>query len=158
MAWSNCTALNPVLNSGHETTLFPFKNGIAALCIRDGNEHFTVQWSPDGVNFRLASITELMPFAAGPFVPDAFTNTKDGRGITWGLCHNIKATRGQEGDGRVTVLMRFDCDLSLDVHDPVMKKHSNYLRPEVYYQLGLSKQQRQRVLEANKALRERPRQ
>ena len=31
--------LNPVINSGHETTLFPFKEGIAALVTRDGNEH-----------------------------------------------------------------------------------------------------------------------
>ena len=60
--------LNPVLNSGHETTLFPFREGIAALVIRDGNEHFTIQYAKDGVSFEIASITELMPIAAGPFV------------------------------------------------------------------------------------------
>ena len=132
--------LNPVNNSGHETTLFPFNEGIAALLIKDGNEHFTVQYSPDGVNFKIAAITELMPNAAGPFVPDAFTNTSNGKGITWGLCHNTQL-RGH------TILMRFDCDLSLDVHDPEMKRHKYTYPPEFYYQHGLSKQQRERIAE-----------
>ena len=35
--------LNPVMNSGHETTLFPFKEGVAAFAIRDGNEMNTIQ-------------------------------------------------------------------------------------------------------------------
>lgn len=145
--------LNPVINSGHETTLFPFKEGIAALVIRDGNEHFTIQYAPDGVNFQIASITELMPIAAGPFVPDAFTNTRNGRGITWGLCHNILAG----GPGRRhSILMRFDCDLSLDVHDPDMKRHSYYYPPDFYYRHGLSRQQRERALKAVRKLREQP--
>jgi len=141
-----------VLNSGHETTLFPFREGIAALAIRDGNEHFTIQYAPDGVSFHIASITELMPVAAGPFVPDAFTDTTNGRGITWGLCHNIRA--GAKGRP-ATVLMRFDCDLSLDFHDPAMKRHCNYFTPDVYYSMGLSHNQRQRAREAAEKLRER---
>jgi len=144
--------LNPVINSGHETTLFPFKEGIAAIVIRDGNEHFTVQYAPDGVSFEVASITSMLPPAGGPFVPDAFTDTKYGRGITWGLCHNIKA-RAEDAKGRVTVLMRFDCDLSLDVHDPGMKRHSHYFGPDVYYRLGLSKKQRERIEAQNSAFR-----
>ncbi|WP_460166952.1 glycoside hydrolase family 117 protein [Thermostilla marina] len=143
--------LNPIMSSGHETTLFPFREGIAAFAIRDGNEHFTIQYAPDGVNFQIAAITELMPTAAGPFVPDAFTNTSYGRGITWGLCHNTQA--GERGK-RHSVLMRFDCDLSLDVHDPGMKRHSYYYPPEFYYQHGLSKEQRERALEAARKLRE----
>jgi hypothetical protein len=79
--------LNPIMNSGHETTMFPFKNGIAALVIRDGNEHNTIQFAADGVNFKIAAISEFLPDAAGPYIPDAFTNTKDGRGITWGISH-----------------------------------------------------------------------
>ncbi|RMG02843.1 MAG: hypothetical protein D6741_03110 [Planctomycetota bacterium] len=92
-----------------------------------------------------------MPNAAGPFVPDAFTNTSYGRGITWGLCHNTLA--GEKGK-RHSVLMRFDCDLSLDVHDPEMKQHTYYYPPEFYYQHGLSKAQRERALEAARRLRE----
>ena len=143
-------ALNPVLNSGHETTLFPFKDGIAALVIRDGNEHFTVQYADDGVNFEIASIVSLLPVAAGPFVPDAFTNTRFGKGITWGLCHNTLA--GERGK-RHSVLMRFDCDLSLDVDNPDMKQHGYVYKPDFYYQHGLNKKQRERALEESRQLR-----
>ena len=142
--------LNPVLSSGHETTLFPFKEGIAALVIKDGNEHFTVQFAHDGVNFEIASIVSLLPVAAGPFVPDAFTNTQYGRGITWGLCHNTLA--GERGK-RHSVLMRFDCDLSLDVDDPDMKRHGYAYGPDFYYQHGLSNTQRERALEESRRLR-----
>lgn len=143
--------LNPVINSGHETALFPFMEGIAALVIKDGNEHFTIQYSPDGINFRVAAITELMPDAPGPFVPDAFVNTSYGRGITWGLCHNIMGG----GPGRVhSILMRFDCDLSLDVNDPDMKAHSYLYPPEFYYQRGLNQKQWARIMEENRRLRE----
>jgi hypothetical protein len=142
--------LNPVINSGHETTLFPFKEGIAALLIRDGNEHFTIQYAEDGVNFEIASIVSLMPIAAGPFVPDAFTDTKCGKGITWGLCHNTWA--GTRGKGH-TVLMRFDCDLSLDVDYPDMKKHGYMHNPEFYYQHRLTKELRTRILEDAKRFR-----
>ena len=51
-------------------------------------------------------------------MPDAITNTKYGKGITWGLSHNTWA--GTRGKGH-SVLMRFDCDLSLDVDYPDMK-------------------------------------
>lgn len=144
--------LNPVLNSGHETTLFPFKTGIAALTIRDGNEHYTIQYAEDGVNFEIASIvSELMPNAGGPFVPDAFTNTKDGRGITWGISH-FTAVNGWSTNH--AVLARFDCDLSQDVNDPQMKKSHIYYRPEDYYRQGLNAKQRERILDENKKLQQ----
>ncbi len=139
--------LNPVINSGHETTLFPFKEGIAALVIRDGNEHFTVQYAEDGVNFHIASITSLMPNAAGPFIPDAFTNTKNGRGITWGLSHFTNATTWSQNH---SILARFDCDLSLDLHDPIMKQASDHYRPEIYFQQGLTPKQRKRIMDENR--------
>ncbi|MEM9885768.1 MAG: glycoside hydrolase [Bacteroidota bacterium] len=144
--------LNPVINSGHETTLFPFKTGIAALVIKDGNEHFTIQYAEDGVNFEIAAIADLMPIAAGPYVPDAFTNTKDGRGITWGLSH---VTHAGDQNEDYSILMRFDCDLSLDLHDPHMKTHSHTYKykPRFYYTHPLSEQQRKRIEEANEALR-----
>ncbi|SNR31419.1 Glycosyl hydrolases family 43 [Lutibacter agarilyticus] len=142
--------LNPVLNSGHETTLFPFKTGIAALTIRDGNEHYTIQYAEDGVNFEIAAIvSDLMPNAGGPFIPDAFTNTKDGRGITWGISHFTNVTTWSENHA---ILTRFDCDLSQDVNDPQMKKSHIYYRPEDYYRQGLSKQQRERIAAENQKL------
>ncbi|WP_111709303.1 glycoside hydrolase family 117 protein [Lutibacter citreus] len=141
---------NPVISSGHETTLFPFKEGIAALVIRDGNEHNTVQYSKDGVNFNIASITADMPNAGGPFIPDAFTDTKYGKGITWGISH-FTAVNGWTTNH--AVLARFDCDLSLDVNDPDMKKTHVYHRPEYYYKLGLNGKQKKRIGEENKALK-----
>ncbi|WP_345189807.1 glycoside hydrolase family 117 protein [Algibacter agarivorans] len=138
--------LNPVLTSGHETTLFPFEEGIAALTIKDGNEHKTIQFAKDGINFEIASIVELMPTAAGPYIPDAFTNTKDGRGITWGISHFINYTTWSENHA---ILVRFDCDLSLDIDDPEMKKHHVYHRPDVYLSQGLSEKQRERILKEN---------
>ena len=141
--------LNPVINSGHETTLFPFKTGIAALVIKDGTEHFTVQYAEDGVNFGIASIAPLMPQAGGPFVPDAFTDTKDGRGITWGISHITNATTW---DKNHAVLLRFDCDLSLDLDDPEMKRHNNYYKPDFYYKHGLNKEQLERIKVENERL------
>ena len=146
--------LNPVINSGHETTLFPFKEGIAALVIKDGNEHHTVQYAEDGVNFDIASTTSLMPVAGGPFVPDAFTNTKYGKGITWGLCHDTFAGPNNEN---YSILMRFDCDLSLDVNDLQMKRHSytGMYQPDFYYKHKLSKAQLERIEKENKAMKKR---
>ncbi len=134
--------LNPVITSGHETSLFPFKSGVAALVYKDGPEHNTIQYAEDWVNFEIASITEMMPWAAAPHVPDAFSDTKDGRGITWGMAHFI-ALGGK--DRFHSMLVRFDCDLSLDLHDPEMKRHRVNHKPDVYFRQGLSDRQRQRI-------------
>ncbi|WP_152286490.1 glycoside hydrolase family 117 protein [Flavicella marina] len=139
-------AQNPVINSGHETTLFPFKGGIAALVIRDGNEHNTIQYAEDGINFDIASITELMPTAGGPFIPDAFTDTKDGRGITWGISH-FTAVNGWSTNH--SILTRFDCDLSQDLNDPDMKKSYMTYKPEHYYKHGLNGKQKKRIAVQN---------
>ncbi len=139
--------LNPVISSGHETSLFPFKTGIAAMVYKDGNEHNTVQYSEDGVNFEIASITEMMPYAAAAYVPDAFTDTKDGRGITWGMAHfiNYNSNWGTFH----SVLTRFDCDLSQDIHDPEMKEPRIPFTPQDYYKRSLSKKQKKRIQEYN---------
>ncbi|WAJ72489.1 family 43 glycosylhydrolase (plasmid) [Catenovulum adriaticum] len=141
--------LNPVLNSGHETALFPFKEGVAALIIRDGNERSTVQYAQDWVNFNIASVTELMPNAAGLYVPDAFTNTEYGQGVTWGLSH---FTVANGWDKNHSILTRFDTDLSLKVNDPEMKRHNYHYSPAHHYKFGLSAQQKKRIAEQNKKL------
>lgn len=126
--------LNPVLNSGHETTYFPFRGGVAALAIKDGNERDTMQYSPDGVNFEIASCLSLTPTAAAPFAPDMFTDTKDGRGFTWGLCHFVNAGTPQKS---YSILARFDCDFSLDVDRPGFKKTGVWHKPDVYFEQGM---------------------
>jgi hypothetical protein len=141
--------LNPVINSGHETCMFPFRGGIAALVSRHGLEHNTIQYAPDGVNFQIAATTALMPIAPGPYVPDAFTDSGNGRGITWGLCH-FRNLGGQPGEGKNhSILARFDCDLSLDVNDPQMKQTDIFNHPEIYFQFGLSKKERERIQKAD---------
>ncbi|MGY6647910.1 glycoside hydrolase family 117 protein [Wenyingzhuangia sp. IMCC45574] len=142
--------LNPISSSGHETTMFPFKKGIASIVIRDGNEHNTIQYAEDGVNFKVASIIEYPPNAGGPFIPDAFTDTENGRGITWGISH-FTAVNGWNTNH--AVLTRFDCDLSQDVNDSDMKKNHVYLKPEFYYQkLRLSGKSKKRIAEETKKL------
>lgn len=126
--------LNPVMQSGHETCYFPFKGGIATMAIKDGNERETMQYSEDGVNFKIACGLSLTPTAAAPFLPDAFTDTRDGRGFTWGMCHFVNAGTVKKG---YSIIARFDCDLSLDYDEPKFKKTGVWHKPEVYFQQGL---------------------
>lgn len=140
-------SLNPVLNSGHETALFPFKEGIAAMMSRDGNEHNTIQYAKDGISFEIASIVDHMPIAAGAFVPDAFTNTTFGRGISWGISH---FTNYNSWDTNHSILVRFDCDLSLDINDVEMKKHHTYQKADFYYSLKLTEKQLNERLHSTK--------
>ncbi|MEH0152709.1 glycoside hydrolase [Limibacter armeniacum] len=128
--------LNPVMQSGHETTYFPYKEGVATLVLKDGNERETIQYAKDGVNFEVASSVSLPPIAAAPFVPDAFTNTKYGKGITWGMCHFTNAGTPKQ---RYSILARFDCDLSLDYDEPFFKTTHLFHSPDVYFKQGVGK-------------------
>ncbi|WP_342803706.1 glycoside hydrolase family 117 protein [Pontiella sulfatireligans] len=143
--------LNPVINSGHETTLFPFRDGIAAIVIHDGTEHSTIQFAEDGVNFEIASVVNMTPRAGGPFIPDAFVDGKNRRGITWGISHFTAVNGWKNNHSNLT---RFDCDLSLDVHDPHLKKTGLYLKPEVYYSQGLRGDTKKRIEEENRRFKE----
>jgi hypothetical protein len=145
--------LNPVLNSGHEVSLFPFREGVAAIMVKDGTEHYTINYASDWVNFEIASVCELVPIAPGPFVQDAFTNTSNGKGITWGLSHFTNA--GKNGVNQHSILARFDCDLSLDIDDPVMKKTGVWHKPDVYFSQGLTAGQLKRIEDQNNSIRNR---
>jgi len=123
--------LNPVLNSGHETCLWPYREGIAALVSLDGPEKNTIQYAPDGLNFEMKALAQVPPVAPGPFVPDAFVDNGDGRGITWGLCH-INPDGG--GGMNESVLARFDCDLSRDVDRDLFKRNNLRFNEETYFQ------------------------
>jgi len=78
---------NPVTNSGHETCLWKYKDGIAALLTTDGVERNTIQYSKDGINFEIMSAIKGAPEALGPFVSDKNDSPLDG--IAGGLCHNV---------------------------------------------------------------------
>ena len=62
----------------------------------------------------------------------------------------------QDGAGTAkqgySIIARFDCDLSLDLHDPMLKNTRVWHRPEVYFEQGLSKEQKARILKANQEL------
>lgn len=79
---------NPVTNSGHETCLWQYKNGIAAFLRTDGVEKNTIQFAEDGINFEIMSVIKGGPEAAGPFRnKEGITRGLDG--MKWGLCHGI---------------------------------------------------------------------
>ena len=129
---------NPVLNSGHETGLFKYKSGIAALCYKNGHESNTIQYSEDGINFHIAAISTMLPYAAGLYDPDAFVDTKEAKGVTWGLSHVYV---GDWGLTHHCELLRFDCDLSTAVNTPELKNTMvNYSKEELLMH-GLSKQE-----------------
>ena len=95
---------NPVIKSGHEVLVWPYHQGVAALIGPTGPEKNTVQYAPDGLHFSVKAHVENVPRAPGAYRPDAFTNTKLGEGITWGISQH---------SGQWPYLMRYDCDLSL---------------------------------------------
>jgi hypothetical protein len=140
--------LNPVLNSGHETCLWPYRTGIAAMVSLDGPEKNTVQYAPDGVNFQMMSLLQVPPIAPGPFVPDAFADNGDGRGITWGLCHINPDGGGSMND---SILARFDCDLSLDSDVPYFKRNNLRFDEHTYFQhvLVLPEYMKRRIIESS---------
>ena len=75
----------------------------------------------------------------------------DDRGSNWGLSHFTNAA--SDWNRNHAVLTRFDRDLSQDVHDPGMKKHTVHHSTDVYFKQGLNKAQRDRALEASRKLR-----
>ena len=80
------------------------------------------------------SILQVPPIAPGPFIPDAFADTNDGRGFTWGLCH-INPDGG--GATNESILVRFDCDLSLDANRPLFKRNNLRFEASTYFQSGV---------------------
>lgn len=141
--------LNPVINSGHETCAWPWKEGIAVLIALDGPEKNTIQYAADGENFEIQSLIQIPPIAPGPYIPDAFDDTDDGRGITWGLCH-VNPKGG--GSAQYSSLVRFDCDLSQDVDRPILKRNNLRFNIDTYQQrnVKLAPAYKQQIQQAEK--------
>jgi beta-fructofuranosidase len=95
---------NPLLG-GHTVCVWPHREGVAALIDNAGPEKFTVQWSTDGIHFKRAAKLEYVNTGCGPYDPDAFTNTKQGRGIAWGVAQDHQ-------QGKMCIV-RFDVDLKV---------------------------------------------
>ena len=120
--------LNPVTNSGHETCLFPYGEGVLAICGHDGPEKDTVQYAADGLNFEVVAHVTLPPPAGGPFAPDSYAHSRDGRGITWGLAH-IATEETKSGN---SYIIRFDCNLRRGLERPGYRG-TNIRFPESVY-------------------------
>ncbi|MEU9730344.1 glycosyl hydrolase [Streptomyces sp. NPDC048002] len=88
--YHRCPA-NPVTNSGHETCVWRYGDGIAAMLTTDGPERNTMQFAPDGINFEIMAYIANPPVAAGPLrLPDHAVAPLDG--VRWGLCHDVTAS------------------------------------------------------------------
>ncbi len=98
--------LNPVTNSGHETMLWNYKDGICALLNRDGPEQDTIQFAKDGANFEIMAKVTNTPQAGGAFRSDT-PDVHPLEGIRWGLCHV------DERGSNWNYIMRFDLDQRL---------------------------------------------
>ncbi|MEM7538810.1 MAG: family 43 glycosylhydrolase [Chloroflexota bacterium] len=77
---------NPITNSGHETLLWHYNGGIAALLNRDGPEKETIQFATDGINFEIMAHVDHSPQAGGAFRTED-TDAYPLKGLQWGLCH-----------------------------------------------------------------------
>jgi len=89
---------NPLM-PGHEVLVWPHRQGVASLgCIAP----IAVYYAPDGIHFERQTVVRNHPRAPGAYRPDAFTTTRNGQGLTWGI--------SQVGRPRPH-LVRYDCDL-----------------------------------------------
>jgi len=132
------SALNPVTNSGHETCLFPYGEGLLAICGHDGPEKDTIQYAGDGLNFDVVAHVNLPPLAAGPFAPDSYCDTKDGAGIIWGLSH-IATEEMKSGN---SYILRFDCNLRRNLERPGFRATNIRYPEEVYFSPDLALNER----------------
>lgn len=78
---------NPIIKSGHEVMVWPYKKGIMTLLSGHGTEGKTLQFAADGVSFKkVASFGDDYPKAPGSFrVGDFNDASKLEEGISWGV-------------------------------------------------------------------------
>lgn len=103
---------NPVTNTGHEVSLWPYQNGIAIIQHLDGPEKGTIQYAEDGVNFQIKGKATGVAEALGIAVSGANGN-HPGTGIYWGLAH--KYIWGNGISGGKNYMERFDLDINYNL-------------------------------------------
>lgn len=104
---------NPITNSGHETCLWKYKNGMAAFLRTDGVEKNTLQFAEDGINFEIMSVIKEGPEASGPFRPDTLPE-QGVDGMKWGLSHKL---------GKWGSIIRFDMNTT---QRDIFRKRNKY--------------------------------
>jgi len=78
---------NPISNSGHEICVWPYNDGIAALITTDGPEKNTIQWAPDGINFKIMSVIPGVNAHAIGLNRTADAEKEPTEVLRWGLTH-----------------------------------------------------------------------
>ncbi|SOE23754.1 Glycosyl hydrolases family 43 [Spirosomataceae bacterium TFI 002] len=78
---------NPIITSGHEVMVWPYKKGMMALLSNHGPEGKTLQFADDGLDFKkVASLGDDYPKAPGSFrVGDFKDASQQDEGISWGI-------------------------------------------------------------------------
>lgn len=78
---------NPIITSGHEVIVWPYKKGNMALLSEHGPEGKTLQFAADGLNFeKKVSYGDDYPKAPGSFRVGDFTDASiQEQGISWGI-------------------------------------------------------------------------
>ena len=97
---------NPVVSGGHEVLAWPHHGGVATLIggVGPAGIRNTIQYAPDGLHFRAVAKIKNPPIAPGGYRPDAFSDAKNARPMSWGI------SMGTAHDD--PYLVRFDCDLT----------------------------------------------
>ncbi len=95
---------NPITTTGHEVSVWNYKEGIAIIQHLDGPERGSIQYAEDGVNFEMMGKASNVPDALGIFRSDT-DGTSPRFGVSWGLCHVL---RWDQVGGGWMFLRRFD--------------------------------------------------
>lgn len=94
---------NPLIEGGHEVIVWPYGKGTVALIGHRGTPGVkeTLQYAEDGISFKKMTGLKGIPWAGGTYRPEAFTDSKKGKMIHWGIQIAKK-------DGYLPFLERFD--------------------------------------------------
>lgn len=78
---------NPIIQGNHEVLVWPQGKGVAALIGTVGPKAITssILYAEDGLNFSKTHDVVHVPTAAGAYRPEAFTDSKQGEQIQWGV-------------------------------------------------------------------------
>lgn len=102
---------NPITNTGHEVSVWPYQSGIAIIQHLDGPEKGTIQYAEDGVNFEIKGLATGVAEALGIAVSGSNGN-HPGTGVYWGLAH--KYVWGNGITGGKNYMERFDLDINFN--------------------------------------------
>ncbi|MDO6761789.1 family 43 glycosylhydrolase [Tamlana sp. 2_MG-2023] len=117
---------NPITNTGHEVSVWPYQNGIAIIQHLDGPEKGTIQFAEDGLNFEIKGRATGVAEALGIAVSNSNGN-HPGTGVTWGLAH--KYIWGNGINGGKNYMERFDLDINYNLSTKDLENSKTLIYP-----------------------------